>query len=64
MDVTDLAAMLLRLSLGLIMIAHGVNHWLGGGKIAGTARWFGYLSLRKGIRHSSAYSPKSARAHS
>lgn len=30
------------------MIAHGVNHWLGGGRIAGTARWFSGLGLRRG----------------
>ncbi|RBM22002.1 DoxX family protein [Prauserella sp. PE36] len=30
------------------MIAHGVNHWLGGGRIEGTARWFGGLGLRYG----------------
>jgi putative oxidoreductase len=48
MDVTDAALVLLRLAVGATMIAHGVNHWIGGGKIAGTARWFAGLGLRNG----------------
>ncbi|GAB2658880.1 DoxX family protein [Nocardia goodfellowii] len=42
----DLVLLLVRLVVGGTMIAHGVNHWLGGGRIAGTARWFGGLGLR------------------
>jgi putative oxidoreductase len=42
------ALLLLRVVLGVVMIAHGRNHWLGGGKIAGTARWFSGLGLRNG----------------
>ncbi|WP_329407685.1 DoxX family protein [Nocardia vinacea] len=49
MDVVDVAPTLLRLALGVIMITHGVNHWVGGGKIAGTARWFSGLGLRNGV---------------
>lgn len=49
MDVADIALFLLRLVVGATMIAHGVNHWIGGGKIAGTARWFGGLGLRNGV---------------
>lgn len=45
----DAATLLIRLVLGAIMIAHGVNHWIGGGKIAGTARWFTGLGLRNGV---------------
>ena len=48
MDPVDLALMLLRLAVGGTMIAHGVNHWRGGGKIAGTAGWFESLGLRHG----------------
>ncbi|MGW5375661.1 DoxX family protein [Nocardia sp. NPDC003999] len=48
MEVTDVALLLLRLVVGVTMIAHGVNHWVGGGKIAGTARWFSGLGLRNG----------------
>jgi len=49
MDVTDIALTLLRLVVGVTMIAHGYNHWRGGGKIEGTARWFGGLGLRNGV---------------
>lgn len=48
MDPVDLALMILRLAVGGTMIAHGVNHWRGGGKIAGTAGWFESLGLRHG----------------
>ncbi len=43
------ALLLVRLVLGITMIAHGWNHWRGGGKIAGTARWFTGLGLRYGV---------------
>lgn len=49
MEATDLALALLRLVIGATMIAHGVNHWIGGGKIAGTGRWFASLGLRNGV---------------
>lgn len=49
MEATDLALFLLRLTIGGVMIAHGVNHWRGGGKIAGTAGWFEGLGLRYGV---------------
>ncbi len=49
MDAADVVALLLRLVVGVTMIAHGYNHWRGGGKIEGTARWFGGLGLRNGI---------------
>lgn len=42
----DLALLLVRVVVGGTMAAHGVNHWLGGGRIPGTARWFGGLGLR------------------
>lgn len=45
----DVAALLLvRMAVGGTMIAHGVNHWLGGGRIEGTGRWFAGLGLRHG----------------
>jgi putative oxidoreductase len=47
-NVFDVALLLVRLVVGATMIAHGVNHWIGGGKIAGTARWFSGLGLRNG----------------
>ena len=46
-DAQNVALLLVRLVIGIVMIAHGRNHWLGGGKIAGTARWFGGLGLRQ-----------------
>jgi len=42
------ALLLVRLVVGITMIAHGVNHWRGGGRIEGTARWFAGLGLRHG----------------
>lgn len=48
MEAFDFATLLIRLVVGATMIAHGVNHWIGGGKIAGTARWFEGLGLRHG----------------
>jgi len=44
----DTALLALRLVVGVTMIAHGVNHWKGGGRIDGTARWFGGLGLKNG----------------
>lgn len=42
------AVLLLRVVIGATMIVHGLNHWRGGGRIAGTARWFSGLGLRHG----------------
>ena len=44
----DTALLLVRATVGVTMIVHGYNHWRGGGKIAGTARWFSGLGLRCG----------------
>lgn len=43
-----LALFLVRVVVGATMITHGYNHWHGGGKIAGTARWFSGLGLKHG----------------
>lgn len=43
-----MALLAVRLVVGVTMIAHGYNHWRGGGRIEGTARWFGGLGLRHG----------------
>ncbi|GAA3204940.1 DoxX family protein [Actinocorallia longicatena] len=48
MNGSEAALLLLRVVIAIIMIAHGVNHWIGGGKIEGTARWFSGLGLRHG----------------
>jgi putative oxidoreductase len=42
------ALLLLRVVVGATMIMHGYNHWRGGGKIAGTGRWFSGLGLKYG----------------
>lgn len=42
------ALLLVRVVIGITMIAHGYNHWRRGGKIAGTARWFSGLGLKHG----------------
>jgi putative oxidoreductase len=40
-----------RFGLGIVFLAHGYNHIFGGGKIAGTARWFDSLGIRPGVLH-------------
>ena len=50
-DAIDLALLILRCGVGGVMLAHGINHIFGGGKIAGTARWFESLGMRPGILH-------------
>ena len=47
----DAALSVLRVALGVVFIAHGYNHVFGGGKIAGTARWFESLGMRPGRLH-------------
>src|SRR3954471_3550951 len=42
------AVLWLRAVLGATMIVHRLHHWRGGGRIAGTARWFTGLGLRHG----------------
>jgi putative oxidoreductase len=48
MDAEMVALLLVRVVVGVVMIAHGLNHWRGGGRIEGTARWFTGLGLRYG----------------
>ncbi len=43
------ALLLIRVVIGVTMILHGINHWRGGGRIAGTARWFSGLGLRQAV---------------
>jgi len=45
-DAVDLALLMLRCGIGAVMVAHGYNHIFGGGKIAGTAGWFGSMGMR------------------
>ena len=51
MEAHDVALLVLRLTLGVVFLAHGYNHLFGGGRIAGTANWFEGLGLRPGIVH-------------
>jgi putative oxidoreductase len=48
METEAVALLLVREVVGVTMIVHGLNHWLGGGRIEGTARWFSGLGLRHG----------------
>ena len=48
---TDAALLVLRAAVGLTIVAHGVNHIFGGGKLAGTGRWFESMGLRPGWLH-------------
>ncbi|HEV3280838.1 MAG TPA: DoxX family protein [Acidimicrobiales bacterium] len=50
-NATDLALLVLRVTVGAIFLAHGINHIFGGGKIAGTGRWFESLGMRPGWMH-------------
>jgi putative oxidoreductase len=47
----DVSLLVFRGALGLVFLAHGYNHIFGGGRIAGTARWFESLGMRPGILH-------------
>lgn len=50
-DRVDTALLVIRLVVGLTLVAHGWNHLLGGGRIPGAARWFESLGLRPGLVH-------------
>ncbi len=50
-DALNLALVVLRLTCGLMIIAHGYNHIFGGGKIQGTAGWFASMGMKPGILH-------------
>jgi len=45
-DALDLALLIFRCGVGAVMLAHGINHIWGGGKINGTASWFGSMGMR------------------
>jgi putative oxidoreductase len=45
----DLALLLVRLTVGLTLMAHGANKFKGG--LAGTARWFDSIGVRPGRVH-------------
>ncbi len=47
----DLALLVFRIAIGAVFLAHGINHIFGGGKIAGTGRWFESLGMKPGWLH-------------
>ncbi len=53
----DLAALILRVTLGVVLLMHGRNHGWGSGGLAGTASWFESIGLRPAKVHAaiSAY---------
>ncbi len=51
MNSFDLAMLLLRVTLGLTMAAHGCHKIFLGGRISGNAKWFESLGMRPGMLH-------------
>ena len=51
MDAANLALLIMRLAIGLMIMAHGYNHIWRGGKIQGTAGWFASMGMKPGILH-------------
>ncbi len=47
----DIASLVIRLVVGLTIVAHGYNHVFGPGGIQGTAGWFSSMGLKPGIVH-------------
>jgi putative oxidoreductase len=47
----DLAVLLLRIGLGVMLVTHGANKMVGSGGIEGTQRWFEALGLRPAWLH-------------
>ncbi len=49
--VFDLALLILRAALGMMIFVHGYNKAFRGGKLAGTGRWFESMGMRPGKVH-------------
>lgn len=47
----NISLLLLRGVLGVVFLAHGINHVFRGGRIAGTGRWFESLGMKPGVLH-------------
>jgi putative oxidoreductase len=43
----DLVLLVFRSAIGAVMLAHGINHIIGGGKIPGVTGWFESLGMRQ-----------------
>lgn len=50
-EAIDLALLVFRCAIGVVMFAHGYQHLFRGGKVEGTARWFASLGMKPGIFH-------------
>jgi putative oxidoreductase len=50
-DGVSAGLLILRVTVGAVMLAHGYNHIFRGGKIAGTSRWFASLGMKPGWLH-------------
>ncbi len=50
-DGVSAGLLILRVMVGIVMLAHGYNHIFRGGKIAGTGRWFESLGMKPGVLH-------------
>ena len=46
-DAVDLVLLVFRCGVGADMLAHGVNHIIGGGRIPGVAAWFEALGMKQ-----------------
>src|SRR5918911_3622417 len=47
----NVSMLVLRVALGIVFLAHGINHVFRGGRIPGTARWFESLGMKPGVVH-------------
>src|SRR5436853_5415983 len=47
----NLSMLLVRVALGVVFLAYGINHVFRGGKIPGTGRWFESLGMKPGVLH-------------
>ncbi len=56
MNELDTASLILRLVLGVTLIAHGWNHGFGPGGLTGTAGWFESIGLRPAKVHAAVSS--------
>lgn len=45
-DSYNAGMLIIRLVVGLTLVAHGYNHLYGGGRIEGAARWYGSMGLQ------------------
>lgn len=56
MNELDTASLILRLPLGVVLIAHGWNHGFGPGGLKGTAGWFESIGLQPAKVHAAVSS--------